>query len=683
MQITFTSSDGTFFASTSSALSTDATTQNQSRIVVSCNRTASSHVNYLADNDGVSISNSLICGITWGQEVILVPNTQKEITKVEWKHNGKILCAYKTVNGVLVKTEYTSDSNYVAQFSNMDGQTITCSITYNTAGSVGNNPTGLTIAKQWTNPTWDSPGKWWNRDQTGEMISRSGLDTFDGKAFFYYDGYKSNPQRYNRIYQTVQLTGAAGSEFAGQTKSVDAHGDWDQRFGKARPRVYVGTWRPLHHHYLSFTKPIGNISPIYYVIIGWKGWNGQGGYDSPGVMYMSKGTTLIADARWIDGNYGRRMRYSVHAIYGTGIAPSIGAQSGKTKSERPTNTGGGGNTNTCEEYAAWLLWSNPGTLYYLSYYDYNNGNPTLLQDSSYNYLDKCVIQGASCALAEEDAIRGSFNSTDNTPKYHPINYYYVEKWYKKKDNNTWDTSSSYTYTTAQLAQAKVGTGAIGAINLTNLDSYNGRGLAFAAVIKKKNFEVRFKPYGTSSSPVILPAGTQITLRLNGGDSYRGNTAQEQNYEVDTTPYILDDPIRANWRFLGWEVSSDGKIYTAQWEPNDVTVIYKSGEGSGADKSFTAAYNTPYTVLNYNDSRINFTAPQGKYFIGWSCNNGRTYNPGQSIPRTYMQVSTRTLTAQWGSPWKKVKWIWVYEPDRTDPPDDGDHWYHYRVWVNIK
>ena len=108
------------------------------------------------------------------------------------------------------------------------------------------------------------------------------------------------------------------------------------------------------------------------------------------------------------------------------------------------------------------------------------------------------------------------------------------------------------------------------------------------------------------------------------------------------------------------------------------MVYKSGEGTGGNKTFAAEYNKKYTILAYDNSQINFTPPANKpYFSGWLCENNNTVYQA-SIPASVMRTSnTITLVAQWGSPWKKVKAIWIYNLDTTPK------WRQYKIWVNKK
>lgn len=93
-------------------------------------------------------------------------------------------------------------------------------------------------------------------------------------------------------------------------------------------------------------------------------------------------------------------------------------------------------------------------------------------------------------------------------------------------------------------------------------------------------------------------------------------------------------------------STTTKLITVTQAPPQFTVTYKAGTGTGDDYTTDAVnYGSTITVLNYDDTNIDFSAPTGQIFDSWnteSAGTGTSYAPSE----TFTITADKTLFAQW-------------------------------------
>lgn len=80
----------------------------------------------------------------------------------------------------------------------------------------------------------------------------------------------------------------------------------------------------------------------------------------------------------------------------------------------------------------------------------------------------------------------------------------------------------------------------------------------------------------------------------------------------------------------------------------------------------------YKDTTYAIKSSTFTPPAGKHFINWKDQDDRIYTPNKIYTSRY--TKNLTLTAQWGSHWRKVKYVWIY---------NGQNWEKYKAWIQTK
>ena len=155
----------------------------------------------------------------------------------------------------------------------------------------------------------------------------------------------------------------------------------------------------------------------------------------------------------------------------------------------------------------------------------------------------------------------------------------------------------------------------------------------------------------------------ITYNLDGGEMSQGEKNPTE-YTVETPDFTFNDPVRENYKFLGWAgpgitkyitpfVFDTGRLenvtYTAKWEAETYTIEFKPGShgsinGSGGSPltsySLSSKYDTDFPVFNTGtslDGRT-LTAEAGYTFAGWRDEDGNA--PGAKV------TGNASYTAQW-------------------------------------
>lgn len=461
-------------------------------------------------------------------------------------------------------------------------------------------------------------------------------------------------------------------------ESLTTMGSWKDP-GKARHRYTSanGGWTAQYYFKDFAFTPAANDAPNYYIMIAYKGWKQGIGH----IAILEGGDTLLQDKNgyWDDG-YGKYIRYSFYGIYDDGTSPGIKEDYAESERARKNQTTNGITwRNQAKKYAMWVQFAEPIALYDLTWYRWRSPSPAendILVDSNKQQLKLKVAKGTAMRVPNVEGINYKL-VYENHEIYDPAKEHFTGNWYQKTGTGSWGTTEK---TKAQVSAITMGT----------------LPLAFAGIVVANTYRINYNKHRENSTPIsdnyTLTYGDKLTINpygnLPNGSALHKNpvtgssesyTASNPSYQVTITSDLnITDPEASNgYVFKGWTKSSDGKTLTANWEPNTVTITYDKNGGTGSMPAATPNYNSPYTI-----AANGFTAPAGKHFVKWNTaadGSGTNYVPGQSAKFT----ANTTLYAIWGSPWKEVKYIWIYEPDRTDQPDAGDHWYHYKPHVNTK
>lgn len=431
-------------------------------------------------------------------------------------------------------------------------------------------------------------------------------------------------------------------------------GSWDKP-GKAYPRESDAGANPPFSNKpykkdFAFNPPTKN--PNYYIMIAYKGYmQGIGHID----IFEGDSTEFQDTSSYGSGAsgswsaWGRYLRYSFYAVYDDGVVPGIKEDAAKVV--RMVNN----QLHSEADYnAMWVKFDTPETLYDLSWIKWPASPVVYLKDGSDRELKLKSAKNVKVRVPAWQVNPANYNSD-----------YEFKEWHKKVGGNGW---------TGGLTDADV--------NNTKVTDT----LTFALEMKIKTYTIKYND--TATHQTTYPnVQTGVTIRIDPfGNLPSGQTARHKNpitgtvgsytnnngYPIIVTQdFTIDNPTATGYTFTGWTLSNN--LFKANWIPNTVTVVYKPGEGSGTQKTKEAEYNKQYTLLRYDSNEINFTPPAGKRFVGWTGSNGKSYSDGVRIPASDMK-SNITLTAKWGSYWRKVKTIWIY---------DGSVWKRYLPWVNTR
>ncbi len=193
----------------------------------------------------------------------------------------------------------------------------------------------------------------------------------------------------------------------------------------------------------------------------------------------------------------------------------------------------------------------------------------------------------------------------------------------------------------------------------------------------------------------------ITYNLNGGNYSRGSVLNPESYSLVDKAFILTNPVRDGFEFLGWVRSE----YSSTDKPSKV---YRVDTSKGGDLSFDALWSADSYTLSYvldggdylygnsnpetytTESEITLANPHkdGYTFLGWirsgdpleTVNSLVTITPGTSGNLTFYAVYDQTLVAL-GETTKRQKEVIelgknnIPRPDWViEAPKDSD--YHY-------
>lgn len=393
--------------------------------------------------------------------------------------------------------------------------------------------------------------------------------------------------------------------------------------------------------------------PNYYIMIAYKGWLKGIGH----INIIDRQANSFQDkSDYWDGGYQKYIRYSFYAVYSDGVVPGMSSDADRAEGMR-----NGSNRSIADSHAIWVRFMPPPTLYEISWVKYSNTN-TYLKDGDNKDLKNRMVANTKIKIPNWQM--NSNNWTQSKEHF---------KTWHRKSGSSWPTITEST-----IENTKV-TG-----NLT-----------FALELEANKYKITYKNASTGSNTTSgeITHGTTITINPRGNlpSSYSvshidpSGGVHSAQYSFSLTGNITLQPptTPANYTFDGWTVN--GNTYKAVWHPNNLVITYKSGRGSGSQVTKSSPYKTAYTTITSDDAQ--FTPPAGMRFVYWLDGNGVKYQAGSSIPANKM-TSNITLTAIWGSSWRKVKAIWIYSPTKIDGLNNykqgqGGYWYPYKPWVNIK
>ena len=460
---------------------------------------------------------------------------------------------------------------------------------------------------------------------------------------------------YLSLYGYYVSTKGYGYNGDGVSTTNSLVGSWDVP-GKAYPRESDAGANPPFSNKpykkdFAFNPPTQN--PHYYIMIAYKGYmQGIGHID----IFEGDSTEFQDTSSYGSGAsgswsaWGRYLRYSFYAVYSDGVVPGI-----KEDAAKVSRMVDGSNHNVADYHAMWVKFDTPETLYDLSWIKWPASPVVYLKDGSDRELKLKSAKNVKVRVPAWQVNPANYNSD-----------YEFKEWHKRVGSGSW---------TGGLTDADV--------NNTKVTDT----LTFALEMKIKTYTIKYND--TATHQTTYPnVQTGVTVKIDPfGNLPSGQTASHKHpisgtvnnytnnngYSITVNQdFIIDNPTATGYTFTGWTLSNN--VFKANWTPNTVTVIYKPGEGTGSNKTFTPPYGTRYVLLDYDDPQINFTPPTGKRFVGWLCtNNNKVYHTAFSANE--MKTSeTLTLVAKWGSYWRKVKTIWIY---------DGSVWKRYLPWVNTE
>lgn len=158
----------------------------------------------------------------------------------------------------------------------------------------------------------------------------------------------------------------------------------------------------------------------------------------------------------------------------------------------------------------------------------------------------------------------------------------------------------------------------------------------------------------------------------------GTVISEKEYEYGTKAANIEIPTEAptkaadaqyTYTFAGWDRQCEDvtgpATYTATYGKtiNQYTISFDAAEGTGNKDSETLDFGTSYTLPSAED--INFSAPSGKYFAGWSLKMGDAEKVVMDEGESFELTADAVLTARWGGELKvsfDMSWIDAQAPE---------------------
>ena len=538
----------------------------------------------------------------------------------------------------------------------------------------------------WTNGTTE-----FNENSGWQDISSGG--TVSVSITFNESGAVSSHSPATNLTLYGYYVSKLGYKWLGDGRVEDSEnkvGSWNYP-GKARHRA-TSTISPDYvwsnqKYYKDFTFTQPDEIPNYYIMIAYKGYMAGIGH-----ILIIEPSNIFQDQHSyynngpVDWQERFRLRYTLYAVYDDGTSPGIKEDQKRANNERTNDN----NKSDAYSYAMWVKFQNQEIdTYDLTWYRWNGSaeattDAYILLDSGKRPLQLSIAEGVKI---EPPNVWGYTHQRkgSETIIFNKDTESFSGYWYRRNGNSgsNWGTTRLSNDTVKQIT---MGTQA----------------LSFAAIVEPKQRNITYNKHNNNSDPTevtyTLPHGTNLTINPYGNLGEIGGsqaehirpdngaqfvaTASRSSYSVTVTKDMkIKDPTADGYKFIGWDKSDDGKTLTAVWEPDTVKIIYEPNGGGGTSKEYNVVYNERHQIKTIDE--VNFTAPAGKKLVYWNTSrdgsDAKKYYPGKYI----IMTKNITLYAIWGSPWRKVKWIWVYEPDRPDGPNDDSGWKRHKVWVNIK
>lgn len=439
-------------------------------------------------------------------------------------------------------------------------------------------------------------------------------------------------------------------------------GSWNSP-GKAYPREErPDTWTGKKYYEKDFDFFPPTDPPNYYIMIAYKGWMAGIGHID---VLEGDNNNYFKDISQYGGYSSsswnatdRLIRYTFYAVYSDAVIPSIPEDASKAEGIRT----GANSRNVADAYAMWVKFTAPPDLYWV--YWYKSDRNTFLKDGANKDLKYKRANGTG--IRTPDWTVNSFNWDKASQE--------LDYWSKRIGSGSW---------TNNVGNSVEGT------------KINGNSLSFALNLKTKKYTIEYTDSNTGATKEYpnIPHGTQITIKPQGNlpqtvvkhiDPSRTLHENVSSYPYNvTSSFILNSPTTTlDWTFVGW--SRSGNTFTAVWRPNNINIIYNANNETSQQAFYSVAYGGSHTWKT--PSACNFTPPIDKpIFLYWTTNRdgtGERYYPGNS---KYIKnnIGSLTVWGQWGSPWKKVEWIWVYEPDKPDGTKDDHGWKRHKPWINTR
>lgn len=158
----------------------------------------------------------------------------------------------------------------------------------------------------------------------------------------------------------------------------------------------------------------------------------------------------------------------------------------------------------------------------------------------------------------------------------------------------------------------------------------------------------------------------------------GTVISEKEYEYGTEAAAIEIPTEKptkaadaqyTYTFAGWDRTCEDvtgpATYTATYHKtiNQYKIRFDAAEGTGNKDSETLDYGTSYTLPSAED--INFSAPSGKYFAGWSLKMGDAEEVVMDEGESFELTADAVLTARWGGELKvsfDMSWVDAQAPE---------------------
>lgn len=440
------------------------------------------------------------------------------------------------------------------------------------------------------------------------------------------------------------------------TNSDPKVGSWNYP-GKARHRATsaanYGNWlnKPFFKDF-DFTPPTDQ--PNYYIMMAYKGWMAGVGH----IDVLEGGENHFQDiSSYWDAGYKEKIRYSFYAVYSDAVIPGIDGDAARANSMRT-----GTNRDEADTHAMWVQFVPPPDLYDISWVR-NSNKSIYLKDGNNRDLKYCAVNKTAIRTPNWEINDANWDRTKE----------HFKAWHVKEGS-----SGSWSAGVASVEGKKV----------------NGKSLSFALELESNTYKITYNDdTGATKEYPNIPHGTQITIKPQGNlpqtvvkhiDPSRTLHENVSSYPYNvTSSFILNSPTTTlDWTFVGW--SRSGNTFTAVWRPNNINITYNANNGTSQQAFYSIVYGGSHTWKT--PSACNFTPPIDKpIFLYWTTNRdgtGERYYPGNS-KAIRNNTGSLTVWGQWGSPWKKVEWIWVYEPDKPDGTKDDHGWKRHKPWINTR